>query len=349
MITPRFAGRFAIVVGTIVAQLAMASPVLRVVVVCETGASCVAFSERLRGQTSDLKIEVLDAGRTVARGDSSPLPLEVSIAEVDEIAKSSESAVAVWWAKGSLVALIREPAPGRVLVRAVAANEVASDWQPDSAELEAGSLIARTAIIAAIEGKPIGEPRQTLAPKPSPGPPETPWKISVGLGASLHWDDVPPSRGEGLEIRAATRRGPFRLGGQWTERRTEDLDLPYAKGTLAGRLLLALVGFDLRVKPTFTLGLEARVGRLTSNIKSSTGAYRDPIELNRTTVGIGARFHFVLLPTQVSLWAAINLDHVQDPIVIGVRDAAGFRPIWPMAANQPSIGVGIEYLFPIGR
>jgi hypothetical protein len=340
-ITPRLAGRFAIFIATVLAPLTLAAPPLRVVVVCETGASCVAFSERLRGQTSDLEIEILDAERSLPS-----LPIEASIAAVDEIARSSGSAVAVWWARGSIVALLREPAPGRVLVRAVAANEVTRDWQPDSADLEAGSLIARTAIIAAIEGKPIGEPRKPDPPVPPSIPPATPWKFSLGVGASLHWDDVPPSQGEGLELRVATKRGRFRFAGQWTERLTEDLDLPYAKGTLKGRLLIALVGFEPIVRPAFTLGVEARVGRLVSTIESSTGAYRDPVEFTRTTVGFGVRFHYVLLPNKVSLWAAANLDHVQDPIIIGVRDAGGFRPIWPMAANQPSMGFGIEYLLP---
>ncbi len=342
MILPRLAGLFAILVGTVVAPLSVASPALRVVVVCETGASCVAFSERLRGQTSDLKIEVRDAERTLP-----PLPLEASIAAVDEIASSSGSAVAVWWAKGSLIALLREPTPGRVLIRAVAANAVASDWQPDSAELEAGSLIARTAIIAAIEGKPIGELRQTPTPTPVPSPRVTPWKMSLGIGASLHWDGVPPSRGEGLEFRVGMRLGRFRLAGQWTERGTDDLDLPYAKGTLAGRQLVALVGLDVLVRPTFTWSVEARLGRLTSTVESSTGAYRDPIEFNRTAVGLGTRFYYALLPNELSIWVAVNLDRVQDPIVIGVRDAAGFRPVWPMAAIQPSIGLGIECFLPI--
>lgn len=335
-LSPRVAGVVAILLAETVTHSAEASPDLRVAVVCTKGASCAAFTQRLRGQTSDLKVEIQDALQSLPT-----LPLAASIAAVDEIAKATGSTVAVWWSQGSLAVLLREPAPGRVMVRRVAADAFAIG----SAELEAGSLIARTAIIAALEGKPIGEPRPTPPPPPLPLP--TPWELSLGLGASLHWDEVPPSRGEGLEFRAGIRRGRLRFGGQWTQRRDEDLDLPYARGTLAGRLLFGFVGFELLALPAFALGVEGRVGKLRSTVQSSTGAYRDPVEFSRTILGVGVRYHHVLLPNRLLLWAALNLDHVQDPIVIGVRDAAGFHPVWPMAANQPSVGLGIEYFLPI--
>jgi hypothetical protein len=45
------------------------------------------------------------------------------------------------------------------------------------------------------------------------------------------------------------------------------------------------------------------------------------------------------------MWLVANIDRIEEPFNVGVRNAAGYRPIWHMWSLQPGLGMGFEVTF----
>ena len=243
------------------------------------------------------------------------------------------------------MALTRKPAPGRVLVRPIAGTSTLG-----TAHLEAGSLVARTTIVATLNNAPLGIARppvaeaatQVVAPAPVP---VAAWQLAPRLGLATAWDGLPKEPSFGFEARLEGRWRTLAVGALWQERPTVDLLLPEARGSIGSRIQGVLLAYDFFNRRAWSIGLEARLGWLTTWVQPLSGPKQDELRFVRPFAGIGVRLQRALLPGRVAAFVAGTIDRVQDPINVGLRDATSYRPLWYMWAAQPAICAGIEVNF----
>lgn len=314
---------------------------LSVLLLCTAEAPCESFLARLRGQTSDLAVTVA-AVKTLPPGF-----LINDVEEADALAQSHAAAVVLWWRAGNVIALLREPPPGRVVMRAVASS---NDAEIGTAELEAGSLVARTAIVAALNGTPIGVVREpvaaaSVAPLPTTVAVPTIWKGLAAIGAQIKWDGLPPLPMRGLELRLGVKRSDLSFGSTFAQGLQTDLDLPAAEGTLDRRYLSAWLEYELLRYRPYSLGVESHAGWLWTTVTPLSGPTTTKSEFTLFYWGLALHPRFEV-NRQFALWAAIGLDRMEHPINVGVRTSMGYRPLWFMERYQPALSFGVEFLFP---
>jgi len=328
------------------AALAAQQPAkLRVLLLCAPEAPCNPFLSRLRGQTSDLAVAV-SAHENVPPGFPNGGHNDVEQAEA--LAQSQAADVVVWWRAGSVVALLREPPPGRVVMRAVASSPGAP---LGTAELEAGSLVARTAIVAALNGTPIGVAREPTAATTPPSLPlttvamPTVWQGFAAVAGQIKWDGLPPDPTRGLEMRLGVKRANFRIGAIFVQGLQTDLNLPVAEGTLDRRYLGASIEYQLLRYRPYSLGVESHAGWLYATVTPLSGPATEKEEFTLFYWGLALLPRFAL-NRQFALWGAISLDRTEHPINVGIRNASGYRPLWFMEKYAPALSLGVELLFP---
>ncbi|MCG5052719.1 MAG: hypothetical protein KA712_07140 [Myxococcales bacterium] len=335
-------------------------PKLRVLFLCTAAAPCEGFRARLKGQTSDLRLRLVEDELTETTPARSR---DDAVAAAEGLAIQHEAQVVVWWREGALLALLREPAPGRLLEREVVKSAKATA-PPGTAELEAGSLIARSAIVAALRGTPIGEPLPPPpppAPAPPPEPPPAPppplpppaappWQVSASLGWQGLWDGLPTEPSHGLELRLGGRRGRLVVGGSWIERKEVSIRLPEARGAIGSRQLGAFGGYEPFVRGPLALSLEARLGWLLSRVEALSGPRQgESPSYSHLFAGLGTRVRYQVASRWLYGWAAGSVDFVQDAFFVGLRSGTTFRAIWELSRVQPSVAIGVEMVFPEGR
>ena len=336
---------------------ALAKPPLRVIYVCTEDASCESFAARLKGQTSDLNVKVVRVSRA---HEALPEPLEEAVAKVDQIAAAQDAEVALWWRAHDLVALLRRPPPGRVLVRRVRSGKPLHNGALGTADLESGSLISRTAIVAALNGTQLGVPRQAAlheqraaapaAALPAAAPPgqsaSARWQGAVALGGNAMWDGLPSDPSVGLEARVGAKYKRLRLGLLWVERRTVEISVPQARGSIASRQVGAVVGLDVFQLLKLNAGVEARGGWVWAQVAPLSGPFEEKVGFTRKFVGIAIHLRYALMPGRLSAWAGGAVDWVEEPFTVGLRSPQGYQAMWYMSAVQPALAVGLEVLFP---
>jgi hypothetical protein len=317
---------------------------LRVLFLCTNEAPCDAFLARLRGQTSDLAVTVV-VQKDLPQGFPNNDHAEVD--QADALAQTQAASVVLWWRAGNVIALLREPPPGRVVTRQVSSTP---DADLGTAELEAGSLVARTAIAAALNGTPIGverEPVAVLAPMASPPPvaAAVSWKAVAAAGAQVKWDGLPPDPMRGLELKLGIKRNNLRLGSTFVQGLQTNLDLPAAEGTLDRRYLSAWLEYEIfRYRP-YSLGAQGHAGWLWTTVTPLSGPSTTKAEFTLFDWGLTLLPRFEL-NRQFALWGSISLDRMEHPITVGIRNASGYRPLWFMERYTPALSFGVEFLFP---
>jgi len=148
------------------------------VVVRITSEASKALSDRIRGQTSDLSIELV----TVDTGPLEPtLPAQVGSAST--VAQVYDADAVVWFddigtsPTGEKRLLVMQTKAKRLLLRGVGDQGAPSPKRPasESAQLEAASLIVRMAVQAMMQGVMIGvEQARIVGPEPEKPPPTPP-------------------------------------------------------------------------------------------------------------------------------------------------------------------------------
>lgn len=326
-----------------------AKPKLRVIFVCTQDVPCKLFQARLKGQTSDLSIEVIEVN-----APQEQMPVDDFVPTADSLAQTHQAAVAIWWHKNKLMALLRAPSPGRVLERSAALTT--NNAELSTADLEAGSLVARTAIVAALNGTPIGVARET---KPGPPPPpivaapvpepsaaaRAPWHITTSLGGNALWDDLPTEPSYGLELRAAAQRKRWRLGAFVIKRRQVIVSQPEARGAIDSWQPGVFLGLDVWRQRRLSLAADVRFGWQNTTVEALSGPFAESHRFSRKYVGLGLQARYELITQKLAAWAAFSLDRVEDPFSVGVRTATQYTPRWYVAKNQPSVGLGLEWIF----
>lgn len=326
---------------TLPAQYAHGKAKLRVLFLCTPNVACETFNKRLRGQTSDLPVHLSAA--PFARAHE-PGTFD-DVASADQVAAAHDAAVVLWWREGALVALMRSPDSARVLVRPIARTPLLG-----TADLEAGSLVARTTIVATLNNTPVGIARPLPAASPAPLPPvppsaASPWQVAPRLGWNAAWDGLPSEPTHGLEARIEGRWRALTLGALWIERPSVRLSVPEARGSLKSRALGLVLAYDFFVRKRWWLGAEARLGWLIARVQPLSGPLQDELRFARRFAGVGVRVRRELVPGRWAAWLAASLDHVEDPFSVGLRDTNSYSPLWYMWATQPSLGVGFELTF----
>src|SRR4051812_32697729 len=132
-----------------------------------------ALAERIRGQTSDLMLELV----TVDSGLLEP-SLSAQLGSATVVAKRYGADAVVWFddlgtspnRPGHLVVVL-QPKAQRLLLRELSESAPSSKRAPpDSAELEAAALIVRAALQAMMSGAVIGVEQSTVVPPEPPSP-----------------------------------------------------------------------------------------------------------------------------------------------------------------------------------
>jgi hypothetical protein len=159
------------------------------VVVRITSEMSRALSDRIRGQTSDLSIELV----TVDTGPlESTLPGQVGSATT--VAQVYDADAVVWFddigtsPTGEKRLLVMQPKAKRLLLREVGDPSAPSSKRPsESAQLEAASLIVRVAVQAMMQGVMIGVEQARIVgsepeakPLPAAAPPPPPRRYEIG-------------------------------------------------------------------------------------------------------------------------------------------------------------------------
>ena len=183
-------------------------PPLRVVV-RTTSAAERAFLDRLRGQTSDLDVVILEVEAAALEPS---LPQRLATAE--RLAEAHDAKAVVWLdvsgasSGGRMLVCVAQPLRGRLLVRSLALGRThaAGTWALETAALVVRSAlkalsqgavigIARSEAVLDAAGSPVAAPApasRTIAPSPAPpatlaGAPSPPAGAIVPWGLSAGW------------------------------------------------------------------------------------------------------------------------------------------------------------------
>jgi hypothetical protein len=343
---------------------AEAPPRLRVIVRVTTPADS-AFVARLRGQTSDLPVEIVEAPAVALEPTS-----DLRIAAAAALVAGSAGAVVLWRVPDQVMAYIESRPSARLLARSTSTAEpgpeagVAPDAParegaaPASADLEAAALISRAALKAIIEGQSVGEPRP---PPPAPAPPApaapappTPTRYALGafaaVGGGVTADGVATDPIAVLSARAGGRLGRFAVGLTGATTLPKDIPRGAPNTKLVRRTAELLVAADAVVGPWARVTAEVEVGlewfrldepdnpnaarRNLAGRRWMGGAeLRAAVTLG--TIGTGPR-HGV-----VDLTLAGGSDLVPHPPTIILQQT----PLWKLWRLEPRAILGIEVTF----
>ncbi|MDX2019755.1 MAG: hypothetical protein SF187_05895 [Deltaproteobacteria bacterium] len=285
--------------------------------------------------------------RTNAFVQAKPLGEYHDVTAAEAAAASHDAAVVIWWREGSLVALTRKPDSTLVLVR-----PIASSHPVRTADLEAGALVARTAIVGRLNNAPLGT---THKPTPPPPPPtrastsaalsRTPWELAPRLGWLATWDGLPTEPNHALEARIEGRWRALTLGLLSSRRPSVRVTAQGAEADIDSWAMGFVLAYDVALGRAWRVGAEGRFGWSRTSVQPLSGPLRDELRFGQWFVGTGLRLRRQVVPGRLGLWMAAGLDGVEDPFSLGLRDATGYRPLWYMWSVQPSVRIGLELTF----
>jgi hypothetical protein len=258
-----------------VCGVAQADDTLAVVIRVD-GAEDEAIARRVRGQTSDLDVDL-----TVVEGRLEPT-LAAQVEAAGALAEEQGARVIVWFDEGgggTLLVHVAAPASGRVLVRRIPSGG-------RSASRETAAVVVRSALRALAAGGEIGvaaaqavAEAEAASPTPPPPPrdvdrvPAVRSRARVGFSASLGWqiaiDGESPAGQQGLAAR---------IGGSW---RAISLEL-FVAASLPSRLSDPQLEIDLARHAAGAALSLAIVGR--PRLRVSIGVLAGVIAWSRTTV-----------------------------------------------------------------
>lgn len=162
---------------------------LRVIVLVASDADR-ALLARVRGQTSDLDVDLVEAPQAAA-----PASLAEQVKVADGLTRAGGARVAAWFElpprDGRAVVYVSETTSGRVFAR-VLGGDAGRAAGPDTALLEEAAVVLRGALRALASGAVIGIHREELLPKPPPRPavvarPAVPPSPDAGVFVAAGW------------------------------------------------------------------------------------------------------------------------------------------------------------------
>jgi hypothetical protein len=321
-------------------------PAITVVVSCDAVVPCDEFAARVRGQTRELRARV-ETRRAPSPRDEAP-----TIASARALARSTGAEIVFWWRGGVLVAYVVRGDDERVFERAVATR---SPWEPNTVDLETGSLIARTVVAATLRGIPQGEPI-VEAPEPTtepaaPAPPRgraSRWGAWAAAGGNLRWDDLPGQPAPGLDVRLGASVSRLRVGAGAALRRDSDVSAFGATGLLGRQELFALAEVTVVNAGVFELAVQGHAGRARFVI-TPVAVAGPALEFRRTFGGAALIARRRWEASGAAVWAGAGFDAFDGPLSVGVRSGDAYFPLWQMRRFQPLVAAGVEVEFPKRR
>jgi hypothetical protein len=356
--------------------LCLAAPVLQAqaaprprVVVWFDEASEPPLVERIRGQCSDLDLEIILYRSPRVSGD---------VGAVTEIAEQRRAAVVVWSSREDphadrLTVHVADPAHHRLLSREVGSGGVAED--PSSATLEAAALVIREALRAIAAGEPIGEEAppapppppaatQTASPPapvpssrsrpmaPAPPVPETavPMRWQVGMAWESAWDGATPYGQPGPGLSVFLQRGSLDVGLFATAGIPSRIENDHGAVRLsrhAAGAWLGLVGAP-GARASVAVGLRlGLLGYYRSTEETAGVAAAAPSLKVYALLGPELRLGYRPTPADVRLVLSGGLDLAPRAPEIGYEVGGQVEPVLSPWHLQPRLGLGAEFgVFP---
>lgn len=335
------------------------------VVVRVTDPVARSLTQRVRGQTSDLDVELVEAADP---------PLEVRTA--DEVATAAalshrlEARVVVWFDTGAsgLTLFFSVPEEHRTLLRTMEGDAAGA---PSSATFEASALVVRSVLRALTQGASIGvtlarpldepvPPPVTLAPPEPPLPAELPKPLETP-SRMLGWDFSAGWRGllvdahtplQGGDLRAGLSLGRARFGLQGA------LDLPaqtsdaYASFRVLRAEGAAFLAYALPASRPLDVSFGLLVGAVgveRETLSVAAGGARTPpawigSPLVSPEVGLAYRGLGSGLSWAVGLRA--GLDVVFSPPSIGESVGGTFVSERDLSVAEPRVGIDVTLAVP---
>jgi hypothetical protein len=320
------------------------------------------FLARVRGQTSDLPVDLIEAPAA-----SLEPTLDQQVAAAEALARARHARAVFWLGPDQVLAYIGSApgsaAPPRLLTRqgwTGPAPAPAPSPSPSSADLEAAALIARSALKAVLEGHEVGEPRPPPPPPPiaTPPPPATapppapprPVEGWIALGWIAAADGVGSDPTGGFTARAGARLDRFAVGAGFS--RMLGKDVPRASSPDAQhrrQAIVALVAMDVLRRSRIRLAAELEAGYERFWLTETINPNATPPTLEQRRFMMGAE-----LRGAVAVWArrhaAIELtlgvgsDYVPSPPSIVTKSDNGtvINTIWRLWRFQPRGILGVE-------
>jgi hypothetical protein len=343
-------------------------PRLRVIVRVTSPADS-AFVARLRGQTSDLPVEIVEAPSGVLE----PTP-DARIAAAAALAAGKTGAVVLWRGPDQVMAYIEAQPAARLLARSTSTEDTGPDAgtppdaaaaavaaPPASADLEAAALISRAALKAIIEGQPVGEPRPpppppARLPPPAPPPVLAPAPHAFGVFAAaavgVTADGVASDPTAALSARAGGRLGRFAAGLTVATALPKDIPRGVPNTRFVRRSVEVLIAADIAVARWARLTAELQGGvewfRLDEPVNPNPNATRRNLAGRRWMGGAELRAGLPLGTFRVGshrgavdLTLGVGSDLLPHPPTIFFQQT----PLWKLSRLEPRGILGAEVTF----
>jgi hypothetical protein len=344
----------------------METPHLRVVIRTASPADRELLS-RVRGQASDLDVEIIDAPTDSLEGAvGEQLRASAAIADV-------HAATVVFWfsferSASTLLVFVAEPKAGRLFVRSIEGQTsppTASATRPSSFALEAAALVVRTALQAFAAGGTIGIHWRAVdsAPPPPPHPltggaaptvTPVPGKRKLGWFASVGWqvafDGYSPYGQMGIAADAGLSVGRLEVALALSMAPLTTLRDELVSVELSRYAVAAAAGWRLVWTRSFGLVAGAQLGyaafyRATTTTAPSLSA--TPPQVTSSSL-LGAQLRASWRPRggRLTISADVGCDYVAGAPSLIYSTGAGpqrERPLWLV---QPRVGVALGFILP---
>ncbi|HEY2515514.1 MAG TPA: hypothetical protein VGI39_31820 [Polyangiaceae bacterium] len=323
-----------------------------------------ALTQRVRGQTSDLDVELVEV-------ESPPLEARTAdeVATAAALAHRLEARVVLWFdaAPSGLTLFFSVPEERRTLLRTMEGEATGSS---SSATFEASALVVRSVLRALAQGgsigvtlaRPLDEPAPPPAPLPPPSPPPEPPKLANplpgavwGLDLSAGWrgilvDGHTPLQGG--DLRAGGSLGRVRFGLQGAFDLPAETSDAYAKFRILRLEGAAFVAYVLPASPQIEVSfglLAGAVGFERETLAVATGGARTPAAwlgspLVSPEAGMAYRGEGRGFSWAIGLRA--GLDVVFSPPTIGENVAGAFIAERDFSVAEPRAGIDFALRVP---
>jgi hypothetical protein len=309
--------------------------------------------DRLRGQTSDLDVELEPVETDALEPD-----IEGQLQTAQQLADEHTARVVVWFDATSVEhpirVLVLDSDKDSVLERTVGQQSGKSS-EPGSAVLEDAALIVRGALQAVVAGRTIGVEReelvarrleQELEPKRTTAEPRvvqpTRQQGSFGSVGWRLWGDGESPAGHhavAAHLGYMWSQWEFGIAGHFSIGR--DLEAPQADIEMARHAALATFGRRWRPLRWLDVAVRAHAGVALYHHETTRAAEGlDPLPdgLNSKAL-VGAAVRTGVLgeagASSVGVTLTVGVDVLPDAPVFGVRQGGQFTEIWPLWAAQP--------------
>lgn len=317
------------------------------VVVRVVSSDDLARSTRLRGQTSDLAVELQDAPSTALEPR-----LRDQIAAADLLVRQLGADVAIWFPGREALVYVAKPAPGHVLRLS---PEEASDAGAAgaSSRYEQTALKLRRVLKTLLDGGVVGVPRDDLedertaalpASRPAPMPTEGKVRVVSALGVAQLFDGIGSTTG------IAARAGLGLGGNEWALTYDEYLHRELTSSSPARRAARRSFGAAAALRLLDAAAVRALAtaragfGQLALHAGDRESHSEDESGLH-PYVGAGGRMDVPLFrcgsgPVTLRFWVEGTLEWLWDPPV--------YKPGFPHSgeratdALQPRVALGLS-------